>query len=159
MELENGLYKVELQFRRNNEGSVETSGCAVEHVDFFGGEPVRFNVSPLDISHFVSVTDGRLTLEGGAGCEIDEPGLQKGCLRCRNIDKIHINKVTNADDFLPIWLPSSANPYVQYEVNGPVSLVTIMLPEGERAKRVSLDEDENTRDESREMATDGHIHY
>jgi len=29
---------------------------------------------------------------------------------------------------------------------------------GERAKRVSLDEeDENTRDESREMATDGYI--
>jgi len=31
--------------------------------------------------------------------------------------------------------------------------------EGERAKRASLDEDENTRDESREMATDGFIHY
>jgi hypothetical protein len=30
---------------------------------------------------------------------------------------------------------------------------------GERAKRASLDEDEHTRDESREMATDGYIHY
>ena len=30
---------------------------------------------------------------------------------------------------------------------------------GERAKRASLDEDEHTRDESREMATEGYIHY
>jgi len=30
---------------------------------------------------------------------------------------------------------------------------------GVRAKRASLDEDENTRDESHEMAIDGYIHY
>ena len=30
---------------------------------------------------------------------------------------------------------------------------------GGRAKRASLDEDEHTRDESREMAADGYIHY
>jgi len=29
----------------------------------------------------------------------------------------------------------------------------------ERAKRASLDEDKNTRDDSREMATDGYIHF
>jgi len=33
----------------------------------------------------------------------------------------------------------------------------VILP-GERAKRASLDEDENTRDESREMTADGYIH-
>ena len=30
---------------------------------------------------------------------------------------------------------------------------------GERAKRASFEEDENSRDESLEMATDGNIHY
>jgi len=45
------------------------------------------------------------------------------------------------------------------DTNTPAQARTSNLVEGERAKRASLLEDEHTRDESREMATGGYIHY
>jgi len=39
------------------------------------------------------------------------------------------------------------------------TLLNLYYPIGERAKRASFEEDEHTHDESREMATDGYIHY
>ena len=45
------------------------------------------------------------------------------------------------------------------ELDDKIKGLTKFFAEGERAKRASLDEDEHTRDGSRELAADGCIHY
>jgi len=120
MEVENGLYEITLEFRRQSKRPVETRGCSVENVEIASNR-VRQN-TPFAKSKVVSVNDGKLTFEGGPAAD----------LKCTFVDLMRVNRVTNADDFPDAWFPPLDHPWGEYEVNGAVGTVVIKLPGAEQ---------------------------